>query len=114
MTEVILVKASVALVIATSIHIVTVIILTSKSNRYLKISTICAEIAIQVQKRYQVEADVTKIRLARIELTRNQKLDVEEMSKLDYREKECSCTIKETQNEINKLQEKLNKLKGKK
>ena len=56
---------------------------------------------------------MTKIRLVRIELTRNQKLNTEEKKKLDYREKQCSCTIEKTQDKINKLQEKLNKLKGK-
>jgi len=112
--EVILAIASIALVIATVIHIVIVRKLTLQSNNYLKISKICAEIAIRVPKRSQLEADVTKIRLKRIELeANNNKLTPEIKKKLDYREKECSDTITKTQNEIDKLEKELTKLEGK-
>lgn len=111
--EVILAIASIALVIATVIHIVIVRRLTLQSNNYLKISRICAEIGIRVPKRSQLEADVTKIRLKRIELEANKKLTPEIKRKLDYREKQCSDTIKKIQNEIDNLEKKLIRLEGK-
>jgi len=110
--EVILAIASIALVIATVIHIVIVRKLTLQSNNYLKVSKICAEIAIRVPKRSQLEADVTKIRLKRIELKANNKLTPVK-KELDRREKQCSDTITKTQNEIDKLEKELTKLEGK-
>jgi len=115
--EVILAIASIALVIVTVIHIVIVRKLTSESNVYLRINIICSQIATRVSKRSQLEADVTKIRLKKIQLEVNNKITPEikkvTEGKLNDREKQYKKTITETQNEIDELEKKLTKLEGK-
>lgn len=122
--EVILAIGSIALVIVTAIHILTVRRLTLQSNRYLRINTVCSQISIvcsqiatRVAKRSQFEAGVTKIRLKGIDLEANDKImpELKEklQEKLNYREEEYKKTIKETQNKIDNLEKKLEKLEGK-
>ncbi len=108
--EVILAIASIALVIATVIHIVIMRKLASESNVYLRINIICSQIATRVSKRSQLEADVTKIRLKKIQLEVNNKAIP---GKLNDREKQYKKTITKTQNEIDKLEKELTKLEGK-
>ncbi len=90
-----------------------VLCLTKKSNLYAKISIVCSQIATQVQKRYQCETEVTRLRLEEIRLEIEKELTPDRKKKLNDRERRYKDTITKTQNEIDNLGKKLKRLEGK-
>lgn len=88
----------IALVAATIVYATIIFIQTRQSHKYLKIGILCSRIGIEAQKRSQLESDVTRIRLERVELQTNGKLTPEAEKKLSYRERQCSKTISKVEN----------------
>jgi len=100
----------IALVAATIVYTTIIFIQTRQSHKYLKISILCSRIGMEAQKRSQLESDVTRIRLERVELQTNRKLTPEAKKELSYRECQCSKTISKVENEITNLDKKLQRL----
>lgn len=102
-----LVVVTSALAIATIVYVIIVRKQVRESDRHFKILAIRSEIAILMQKRYQVESDETQLRIKRAELAGNKG---EAIKILEDRHKQCKKTIRETAGRIEKLEEKLKKL----
>ena len=94
----------------TVVYSLIVLCLAKKSDVYARIGIVCSQIATQVQKRYQCETEVTKLRLEEIRFEIKKELTPEGKKRLNDREEQFNKTITETQNEINNLERKLKRL----
>lgn len=102
-----LVVVTAALAIATIVYVIIVRKQVRQSDKHFKIMAVRSEIAMLMQKRYQVESDETQLRIKRAELEGDKQKAIKI---LDDRHKQCDTTIRETGQRIGELEEKLKKL----
>lgn len=122
----VLVIANIGLVIVTALHFLTIKDQAKimeeqakKSDRHLKIIANRFKLAMLIQKRYQVEGDITQLRIKRAEFLdkagEKTKNDKSPMGIIDYREyKQCTPTVDETVKEIEECKKILKDLEERK
>jgi len=104
------VVAPIALVIVTIIYVLIVRKQVQQSEKHFRVVAIRSEIAMLMQKRYQVESDETQLRIKRAEIIGNHR-EAERI--LNERHKQCEKTIKETAERIRELEKILKNLEHK-
>lgn len=107
-----LVVVTSALAIATIVYVIIVRKQARQSDKHLKMMAIRSEIAMLMQKRYQVENDETQLRVQRAELAASHSIKPNKKAEeiLDERHKQCKKTIDETAKGIEELEKELKKL----
>lgn len=105
-----LVVVTSALAIATIVYVIIVRKQARQSDKHLKMMAIRSEIAMLMQKRYQVESDETQLRIKKAELVGN---DQKAIKILEDRHKQCEKTIRKTAKRIEELEKELKQLEEK-
>lgn len=101
-----------ALVIVTSVYVVILWVQIRQSAKQFKAMAIRSEIAMLMQKRYQVESDETQLRVQRAELAASHSIKPNKKAEeiLNERHKQCKKTIDEAAKRIEELEKELKKL----
>ena len=101
--------ATLALVGITIVYVILIGRQAQKSDKNFKSIATYLKLGMLLQKRYQVESDVTQLRIKVAELKdKGTALEI-----LGNRLKQCSDTITETAEEIGRLEKELKELEGK-
>lgn len=101
--------ATLALVRITIVYVMLIGKQAQKSNKNFRSIATYLKLGMLLQKRYQVESDVTQLRIKIAEL----KVKDTALGMLDDRQKQCNDTITETSEEIGRLEKELKELEGK-